>query len=110
TLLARPGHPVPAAELMAAGAGGEESRADLGMGSDLLLDERAHREIRTRLRDLEEDIEEAEAWADPERAARANQERDALLHALSAAAGLGGRPRRLGNQSERARKAVTARI
>jgi hypothetical protein len=29
---------------------------------------------------------------------------------LAAAAGLGGRPRRLGDRSERARKAVTARI
>jgi hypothetical protein len=37
-------------------------------------------------------------------------ERDALVAELAAAAGLGGRARRLGDQSERARKAVTARI
>ena len=63
-----------------------------------------------RLADLDEDIAEAESWNDPERAARARAERDALLHELAAAAGPAGQPRLLGDQSERARKAVTARI
>ena len=40
----------------------------------------------------------------------ARAERDMLLHELSAAAGLTGRTRLLGDQGERARKTVTARI
>jgi hypothetical protein len=75
-----------------------------------VLDQRARREVRERLADVEEEIDEAERSADPDRAARARQERDALVEELAAATGLGGRSRRLGDQSERARKAVTARI
>jgi hypothetical protein len=40
----------------------------------------------------------------------ATAELDALLRELSAAGGLGGRDRRLGDQVERARKTVSARI
>ena len=59
---------------------------------------------------LEAEIDEAGRWHDPARAERAALERDALVAELAAATGLGGRPRRLGDQSERARKTVTARI
>jgi hypothetical protein len=41
---------------------------------------------------------------------RAREERDALVAELSAAYGLGGRPRRTGDPGERARSAVTWRI
>jgi hypothetical protein len=109
-LLRAPGVPVRAAELVAAAGGGDAGMADLRMGADELLDERARRELRARLAELEAEVEEAERWADPERAARAADERDALLRELAAAVGLGGRARRLGDQGERARKAVTARI
>jgi len=109
TLLRSPGRQVRAAELAAA-EGGETSRADLLLGADEVLDQRARREFRQRLADLEEEIEEADAWADTDRAARARLERDALVDELAAATGLGGQARRLGDRSERARKAVTARI
>jgi hypothetical protein len=109
-LLAAPGRPVPAAELVAAAAGEAAVPADLRLGADEVLDDRARTEIRARLLDLEEEIEEADRWHDQERAARAATERDALVAELAAAAGLGGRARRLGDQSERARKTVTARI
>ena len=46
----------------------------------------------------------------PERAAELEAERDAILGELRAATGLGGRRRALGDDGERARKAVTARI
>ncbi len=108
-LLGVAGRPVHAAELVAA-AGGGAAGAALRLGADEVLDERARRAFRARLADLDEEIEEAERWSDPERAARARQERDALVRELAVAAGLGGRARRLGDQSERARKAVTARI
>ncbi len=109
-LLRAAGRPVHAAELVAASGAGDSGRAQLRMGADQVLDERARQEYRRRLDDLDEEIEEAERWADPERAARAREEREALLAELAAAAGLGGRVRRLGDQSERARKAVTARV
>jgi tetratricopeptide (TPR) repeat protein len=108
-LLARPGQEVPAADLMAADAG-PVARADLRSGADPVLDERAKAALRRRLTDLAEEIDEAERWYDPERAARASAERDALLAEVAAATGLGGRDRRLGDVGERARKAVTARI
>jgi tetratricopeptide (TPR) repeat protein len=109
-LLAAPGRQVPAADLIAAAGAGPAGRADLRLGADEMLDATARRQIRARLADLDEDIAEAESWNDPERAARARAERDALLHELAAAAGPAGQPRLLGDQSERARKAVTARI
>jgi len=109
TLLRSPGKAVAAVELVA-GDAGEEVRAGLWMGADRALDERARREYRDRLAELDREIAAAEGWADVERAARAREERDALLEQLAAAAGLGGRARRLGDQSERARKTVTARI
>ena len=109
-LLAVPGRQVPAADLIAAAGAGQAGLADLRMGADEVLDATARRQVRARLASLGEDIAEAESWNDPERAARARAERDALLRELAAAAAPGGQPRLLGDQSERARKAVTARI
>jgi hypothetical protein len=108
-LLANPGRSVAAADLVAAADAGRP-RADLSLGADEVLDETARRRYRQRLADLETEIDEAERWADPVRAERARAEREALVAELTAAAGLAGRTRRLGDQSERARKAVTARI
>jgi hypothetical protein len=109
-LLRSPGRPVHAAELVAGAAGDATAPAGLRLGADEVLDDRARSEIRDRLLDLEAEVEEAGRWHDPERAARAALERDALVAELAAATGLGGRSRRLGDQSERARKTVTARI
>jgi hypothetical protein len=114
-LLAAPGRPVAAADLVAAdlvaaAAGGDAVPAGLRLGADEVLDDRARAEVRARLLDLEAEIDEAGRWHDPERAERAALERDALVAELAAATGLGGRARRLGDQSERARKTVTARI
>ncbi|HKR71242.1 MAG TPA: hypothetical protein VJT16_20575, partial [Streptosporangiaceae bacterium] len=47
---------------------------------------------------------------DIERSARLAAERDALIGELARATGLGGRRRRLGDVTERARTTVTARI
>jgi tetratricopeptide (TPR) repeat protein len=104
-LLGRPGVAVHVDDLVGVGSDG---RARLG--ADPVLDARARREYRSRLADLAEEVEEAEAWHDPERAARARDERDAILAELTASTGLGGRYRRLGDETERARKAVAARV
>ena len=100
-LLARPGQPVPASDLAGTIA---PSRGEPA------LDRRALAEYRARLRDLDDDIADAESGHDPERAARARVERDALVAELTRSVGRGGRPRRLGDDTEKARKTVTARI
>ena len=82
-----------------------------GLGdAGAVLDARAKEAYRQRVRDLDEELAEAEAWNDPERAARAREERDALLRELSSAVGLGGRDRKAASAAERARINVTRRI
>lgn len=75
-----------------------------------MLDSRAKAEYRERLRELEAEVEEARSWSDYARAARAEEEREFLLSELSRAVGLGGRDRRTGSASERARVNVTRAI
>jgi tetratricopeptide (TPR) repeat protein len=71
------------------------------------LDSRAKAEYRSRLEDLRAEIEEAEAFNDPERAARAREEMEFIAQELSAAVGLGGRDRPMSSAAERARVNVT---
>ncbi len=101
-LVAAPGREVHAAEL----AGGRVVSAGLGD----VLDPRARAEYRERLRDLDEELAEAEAFADLARAERARTERDFLVAELTGAVGLHGRARKAGDPDERARKAVSLRI
>jgi hypothetical protein len=100
-LLAQPRDPVPAAQLAGLVA---------PAGADPVLDDRARAAYKARLAELDAGIDDATVGNDPERAARAAAERDALIGELAHALGLGGRSRRLGDDTERARKAVTARI
>jgi hypothetical protein len=72
-----------------------------------LLDARAKAEYGERIGHLREEIEEAEAFNDPERARRATAELEFVSRELSAAVGLGGRDRRSGAHTERARVNVT---
>jgi non-specific serine/threonine protein kinase len=103
-LLAQPGCEVHVLDLVGAAAG------DAGP----VLDERAKAEYRKRVRELREEIGEAEAWNDPERGSRAQLELDVLTRELAGAVGLGGRDRLAASAAERARvsvrKAVTAAI
>jgi TolB-like protein/tetratricopeptide (TPR) repeat protein len=102
TLLARPGEQTHCLELAGRSA---EPRGD-----DPLLDERARRALTERARELQAEIDEADALNDRGRAERAREQLDQLVSTLSRALGLGGRPRRLGSAAERARTAVTWRI
>ncbi|HEY8550331.1 MAG TPA: hypothetical protein VIL35_10275 [Vicinamibacterales bacterium] len=79
-------------------------------GQHDVLDERARREYRARIQELQREIDRADRDHDPARGARAREEMDALVEALSGALGLGGRSRALGSAAERARSAVTCRI
>ena len=75
-----------------------------------LLDPQAKREYRTRLEDLRAEIEEAEDFNDPERAARAREEMEFIARELSSAVGLGGRDRKAASNAERARVNVTRAV
>jgi tetratricopeptide (TPR) repeat protein len=75
-----------------------------------ILDARAKDEYRRRLGALDEEIEEARTFGDPERLARAERERDFLVRELAGALGLGGRHRRAASPAERARVSVTRAI
>jgi hypothetical protein len=111
-LLARPGDDLLATELvpMIEGQALREERPE-GLGdAGEMLDEQAKSAYRQRLRALEEELEEAVSFNDPEREARARQEIDFLTAELGRAVGLGGRDRRAASASERARVSVTNRI
>ena len=75
-----------------------------------MLDAQAKEAYRRRLVEIEADIEEARAMGASERAAQADTERDFIVRELSRAFGLGGRNRRAGSASERARVSVTRAV
>ena len=81
-----------------------------GTPADEILDRQARTAYRQRLADLDEELAEAEQWHDTERASLLRAEKDFLVRELAAAAGLGGRPRQLGSDAERARLNVTRAI
>lgn len=75
-----------------------------------ILDARAKDAYRRRLTEIEDDIDQAHAIGDAERAAQADAERDFLVRELARAFGLGGRDRRAASASERARAGVTRAV
>ncbi|MGV9523123.1 ATP-binding protein [Streptomyces griseus] len=109
SLLGLPGADVPAVRLLAP-EGGELVAAAGQLGGDPVLDEEAKRRYKERLARLDAEIDRAAARDDTRQVETYDRERQALLDELRTAAGLGGRTRRLGDQTERARKTVTARI
>jgi hypothetical protein len=76
----------------------------------LVLDDTARRQYERRIRELQEDVEEAEHDNDLARAYRSQVELDALIDHLTAALGVGNKTRSGGGTGERARSAVTHRI
>ena len=118
-LLADPGREYHVLDLVAAETGSVAQvdssqaaglpRSALGDAGEI-LDARAKDAYRRRLAEIEDDIEQARAIGDAERAAQADAERDFLVRELSRAVGLGGRDRRAASASERARAGVTRAI
>ena len=102
-LLAEPGREYHVLDLVAAETGGVRRstaakrpslpRSALGDAGEM-LDARAKDAYRRRLAEIDDDIEQARAVGDAERAAQADAERDFLVRELSRAVGLGGRDRR----------------
>lgn len=72
-----------------------------------ILDDQARTAYRRRLDEIEHDIDDARASGDLGRMQQAEVERDFIVRELSNAFGIGGRSRKAGAASERARVAVT---
>ncbi|HET7380117.1 MAG TPA: hypothetical protein VFJ24_08765, partial [Gaiellales bacterium] len=114
-LLARPGTELHVLDLARAAPADSRHIAgeQLAVGRparDPVLDDRARRELRLQLGELDEELEQARAWGDSERAARLVEDRDLLVRELSRAVGLGGRERGFATPEERARISVTKAI
>lgn len=106
-LLARPQEAVSVLEL----TGGEAAIQPASrVRGAVALDERARRQIKEHLRELDETIDEAERNHDGVRVAMAKEERQRLAEAVARDLGLGGRSRRVDDPVERARKTVSTRI
>jgi tetratricopeptide (TPR) repeat protein len=88
----------------------DEVGAPTGGDSGPHLDPRAKEAYRRRLAEIEADIVEATSMADHGRRGQAEVERKFLMRELSRAVGLGGRDRRAGSDSERARVSVTRAV
>ena len=118
-LLADPGREHHVLDLVAAEAG-HRVRAGSGQAANLprsafgdageILDARAKDAYRRRLAEIDDDIEQAHATGDAERAAQADTERGFLVRELANAFGLSGRGRRAASASERARAGVTRAV
>ncbi len=104
-LLRRPGHQIPVLELVGAD---RPVVQESGVGE--LADRHALKAYRDRLRELDEELGEAEDWADPGRIDALRGEREALLEEVRRATGIGGRQRMVGSSGERARVAVRKAI
>jgi tetratricopeptide (TPR) repeat protein len=103
-LLSRPGVAVSVLELAGDGVVADSTRGDA------VFDERAKREIRARLQELDEAEADADAAGDNERAAIARSKRQELAEAVARDFGLGGQSRRMGDTVELVRKTVSTRI
>jgi len=75
-----------------------------------LIDKAAKREYLARIRELQQEMAEAESMNQTEYLAPLQEEYESLLEHLSKATGLGGKSRKSGSSLEKARSAVTWRI
>jgi tetratricopeptide (TPR) repeat protein len=107
-LFAEPNRPVHVLELSSGDAEAASSVASRDSGE--LLDARAVQSYRQRAEVLEAELAEAQSWNDAARIGRAREELEFLQAELARAVGLGGRVRKAGSSSERARSAVQRRI
>jgi tetratricopeptide (TPR) repeat protein len=105
-LLRQPGREVHTLDLVTGDDASGRAAGDAGE----LLDEAARAAYRRRLAELAQELEEARGFHDIGRAERAQAEIDSLTEELSRAVGLGGRPRRAGSDTERARLNVTRAV
>ena len=117
-LLANPGQLVLARELATLGlaTGNRQASNDSGLtaanlsDAGAIIDARARKQYQQRLRDLREELAEAERLNDTGRATGLRAELESVSDQLGAAVGLGGRVRKAASHNERARLMVTKAI
>ncbi len=102
-LLSRPGVEVAAVDLVGAAVVG-------GGAVHEVIDAEARRRYEDRIRELQSELDAAEADHDRGRSERLTDELDAVVDHLAAAVGRGGRTRSVPREVERARSAVTQRL
>jgi hypothetical protein len=105
-LVSRPHQPMPALSLVGVKSETPLPSADTGP----ILDQQALMQYRRRLAELDDELDAAAIRGDTKRHAERSAERDALIAELKRATGLGGRPRRSGSPTEKARLNVTRTI
>lgn len=108
-LLANPGREIKALDLAGGAPGAPESEA-LDSDAGEVLDPQAKAAYGRRLSEIESELAEAEEWADEGRISKLHEEKEALVDEIRRATGLGGRDRKAGSISERARVNVTKAI
>jgi TolB-like protein/Tfp pilus assembly protein PilF/predicted transcriptional regulator len=100
-LLDNPGQPIHCAELMG---------ITITAGKQYIIDEKARAEYQKRIKNLQQEIAQADQDNDLVVLSQLQQEYDQLLEHLSSSLGLSGKIRQAGNPIEKARSAVTWRI
>lgn len=120
-LLAEPGREFHVLDLIAVDRGtlpDPRDRSDVDDGASVgpadaglpVLDDRAREAYRRRLAEVDDDIDDATRRNDLGRLELARRDREYLVAELTRAVGLGGRHRRTGGSTERARTSVTRAI
>jgi len=107
-LLQSGGQDIHAATLRGAGTG-KDNPIVLGSAGEV-IDDRARREYRERITEIDEDLAEAESNHDLARKDRLNEEREALIKEITRSTGLHGENREASSDRERARQSVSAAI
>lgn len=102
--------PTPSGNLPKADSSELVVRAAMDEDAGEMLDPQAKEAYRTRLRDLAEEIAEAESFNDAGRLERAQAEMESLQNELARGVGLGGRDRKASSRKEQARLSVTRAI
>jgi len=103
-LLGSPGQEFPAPQLLATAEGHQSTPARTSAGE--VLDQQAMSQYRARANEIKTEIEQARENNDQGRVERLRIELESLVDEISAAEGLRGRSRTVGDTNERARKAV----
>lgn len=107
-LLQSGGQDIHAATLRGAGIG-KDNTIVLGSAGEV-IDDRARREYRERITEIDEELSEAEANNDLARKEKLNEEREVLNEEIARSTGLHGKNREASSDRERARQSVSAAI
>jgi len=79
-------------------------------GTGPLMDEQGKKEYQLRIKELNEQIEEADELGDTNKVEELKDEEDKIVKQLAADFGLGGKPRKINSPIEKVRKSVEKRI